>query len=409
MLALVAMLAFMATEPHEPAPRAAITWEEAFRRALEAPGIAAVRAAVQERRELDGKISGLGNPEVELVAGVRKGEVDQGFDGEVTVIQPFPLAPVGAGRRNAARAETRLLDARARALRLERGLQVASAFCRLHAAERAREEAENAVSLAEEILVAVERGQRAGVFTSQDVALARLHVAEARLDLLAAEGEAFELGVELGRAVLHDGPYPLVTSGPLPLVALPPEQEWTRKLSAEKLPSSILPILEAEAARARLREREVEARAFWVGIGATALRESQERALLGTLRFTIPLFDRGLRDRGQLSTEARLQEGTSAEERKAAAGHVASIVHEVEHSEATYEHLRDTVVALAEENLRLARLAFEAGEQTVLDVLRAQSQLVSLRMQLHRAEADRALARLRLALLLEAVDGPRTD
>src|SRR5690606_4554518 len=124
MLALVAMLAFMATEPHEPAPRAAITWEEAFRRALEAPGIAAVRAAVQERRELDGKISGLGNPEVELVAGVRKGEVDQGFDGEVTVIQPFPLAPVGAGRRNAARAETRLLDARARALRLERGLQV---------------------------------------------------------------------------------------------------------------------------------------------------------------------------------------------------------------------------------------------------------------------------------------------
>jgi len=409
MLALVSVLAVLASDPHETAPRTTITWEEAFRRAVEAPGVAAARSAARERRELDEKISGLGNPEVELAAGVREGDFNQGFEGEVTVVQPFPLAPVGRTRREAARAETRVLDARARALRLERGLAVANAFCQLYAAERVREEAVRAVALAEEILEAVERGQQAGAFTSQDVAFARLHAAEARLDLLAAEGEAFELGVALGRAVLHEGPYPLVTEGPLPAAALPPRDTWARSLAPERVPATVLPMLEAEAARARLREREVESRAFWVGIGATALREREERALLGTLRLSVPLFDVGMRERGQLFAEARLQEGTSAEGKAAARGDVAALLHEVEHSEATHGLLRDVAVALAEENLRLTRLAFDAGEQTLFDVLRAQSQLVSLRMRLHRAEADHALARMRLALFLEAVDGRTTD
>jgi len=410
MLAVVLFLGALSAEVHgEPSQRATITWEEALRRAQEAPTIASARTAVRERRDLDERVGGLGNPEVELVAGVRKGELDQGFDGEVSVVQPIPLAPIGSERRKAARAETRLLDARTRALLLERGLAVANAFCRLHAAERVREEADRAVALAEEMVAAVERGREAGAFTSQDVALARVHAGEVRLALLEAEGEAFDLGVELGRTVQHAGPYPLATEGPLPLSVLPPRESWAEALAPDRLPPILIPMLEAEAARARLREREVEGRAFWMGIGGTALRESEERALLGTVRFTIPLFERSLRERGQLLAEARAQEGASAEGRMAAAGLVASLVHEVEHTEEVHDLLRDALLPSSEENLRLSRLAFEAGEQTLLEVLRAQEQVVDLRMRLHRAEAERALARLRLALFLGALDGSTTD
>lgn len=409
MLAIVFLLGALTSEVHgEPAERATITWEEALRRAQGAPAIASAQSAVRERRDLDESIGGLGNPEVELLAGVRQGEAERGFDGEVTIVQPIPLAPVGSERRNAARAETRLLDARARALLLERGLDVANAFCRLYAAERVREEAERAVTLAEEVFVAVERGQRAGAFTSQDVALARLHAGEVRLALLEAEGEAFDLGVDLGRAIQHAGPYPLATEGPLPLSELPPRGTWAEALAPDRLPPMLLPMLEAEAARARLREREVEGRAFWMGVGGTALREIRERALLGAVRFTIPLFERNLRERGQLLAEARAQEGASAEGRTAANGLVASLIHEVEHSQEVYDLLRDVLVPISEENLRLSRLAFEAGEQTLLEVLRAHEEVIDLRGQLHRAEADRALARLRLALFLGVADGSTT-
>lgn len=381
-----------------------------MRLARESPSVRAARAAVRRKREVDAGITGLGNPEVGLSAGVRAGEIDRGFEGEVSIVQPIPLAPLGSERREAARAESRQLDAEARAILLERGLEVAADFCALYAAERAVEGRRRGIELADELAEALERGREAEVFTSQQVAQARSRAASARLDHLAAEGEAFERGVELGRAILHPGPFPLSTAGPLPQVELPPRARWAAALAPEKLPPVLVELLEAEAARARLREREVEGRAFWVGIGGTALRESEERALLGTLSFTLPIFERDLRDRGRLLAEARTREGEGAEARVGAAALVASLIHEVDHAEAVHRLLADSLLVAAEEELRLVGLAFDAGEATLLEVLEAQERVVEVRIRAHRAEAERALARVRLALFLEAAGAPtRTE
>lgn len=405
MFALAVVLGVLAADPHpDPPSGATITWEEALDRARRSPEVLAAGRAADEKRAVDESVSGLGNPEVGLSAGVRAGELDQGFEGEVSIVQPIPLAPLGSERRKAARAETKVLDAQARGLLLERSLEVAEAYVRLHAALRIREETDRAVEYADELLASIERGQRAGIFTSEQVTSARSHAAKARLARLDAEGEAFDLGIELARTILHAGPYPLRTAGPLPHVDLPPEDRRAEALRPERLPPVLASILRAEAARARLREREVEGRAFWVGIGGTALRESQERALLGTLSITLPLFERNQRERGQLLAEAREEEARGEEARAGAGALVSSLLYEVDHTEEVHRLVVDDLLPTAEERLRLVQLSFGAGESTLLEVRQAQEELATVRIGLHRAEAARALARLRLALFLEAVE-----
>lgn len=405
MLGVALLLGLLSTPPHavEP-PEARVSWEEALRLARESPSVLAARNAALQKKGVDAGISGLGNPEVGLTAGVRAGEIDEGFEGQVSVVQPIPLAPVGSERRKAARAETRLLDAQARLVLLERSLEVAASFCELYAAERAVEGRRRGIELADELLAAVERGKEAEIFTSSQVAMARSRVVSARLEHLAAEGEAFDRGIELGRLIHHPGPFPLLTVGPLPRVELPPPAQMEAALDPKRLPPVAAQALEAEAARARLREREVEGRAFWIGVGATALKESQERALLGTLSFSLPVFERNLRERGQLLAEAHLQEGRDAEAKMGATAWVAALLHKVEHSEEVH-HLARSLLEIAEEELRLAHLAFEVGEATLLEVLEAQERLVDVHVRAHEAEAARALARVRLGLLIETLGG----
>lgn len=378
-----------------------------MRLARESPSVLAARRAVLEKREVDGGISGLGNPEVGLAAGARRGEDDAGFDGEVSVVQPIPLAPLGSERRKAARAETRLLDAEARRLLLERSLEVAETFCALYAAERAVEGRRRGIELADDLLAALERGRQVEAFTSRQVAQARSRAMRARLEHLAAEGEAFDLGIVLGRAIHHPGPYPLLTEGPLPLVELPPRERWTSLLDPERLPPTVIAALEAEAARARLREREVEGRAFWLGIGVKALQEIEERALLGTLTIQVPLFERNQRERGQLLAEARTLEGQGVEAKVGAAALVAELLHEIEYTEMAHA-LASELLEVADEELRLTRLSFDAGETTLFEVLEAQERVVDLTIRAYQAEAARAFARLRLALFHEYLEAEAT-
>lgn len=400
---LVVVLGLLSADAHAEPLGSRIGWEEALERARRTPGVSAAGRAANEKRALDESVGGLGNPEVGLAAGVRKGEPDSGFEGEVSIVQPIPLSSLGAERRTAARAETKVLDVQARALRLQRSLEVAEAWVLLHATQRVLEETEAAVALADEFLDGVERGSRAGIFTADEVASARAHAARARLARLDAEGEAFDRGVELARLTLHPGPLPLRTDGPLPHADLPPAMEWADRLRPERLPPVLVPILQAEAARARLREQEVAGRTIWLGVGAAAIREAEERALVGTLSFGLPLFERNQRERGQLLAEARAEEGRGEEARATAHTLASSLIHEVEHTEEVFRLVNDLLLPSAEERLRLIRLSFQVGETTILEVRQAQEELLDVRIRLHRAQAARALARLRLAFFLEAV------
>lgn len=399
-------LATFSFHPPPPDPPPALPWDEVMRRAAEVPSVRALEEAAAEKRALDRGISGLGNPELSILAGSRFGaNSNRGFDGEFSVLQPIPLAPVGEGRREAAGAESRLLEAQAALQVLDNRLAAAEAFCNLYGAEKALLEADRKVSLSQELLSKMEEGRKAGAFTSLDVATTRAYVARSRLERLDVEGEVFDRGIDLARVLASERGAPLRTDGVLPPISLPRRERWEDFLSSlEYLPARLVQRLDLQTRSAKVREREIEGKAFTLGVGGTVLQEGpKDHAVLGTVRLTVPLFERNLRERGSLGAERRIAEGDLAQGGAQARSYLISLFHEVDHAEEIYRVAMDELLPAAEESARLSGISFAEGQTTLLELLVARETLSDVRAQVHRAEADRALARARLSLVLAAL------
>ncbi|AKU92484.1 TolC family protein [Vulgatibacter incomptus] len=402
---LLLWLATAAAAPLEPSEPRRITFDEAIALAGEAPSVAAAREAAREKRAIDGSISGLGNPELVVTPGIRaNSDVQNGLAGEATLVQPIPLSSLGSARRDAARAEERALTNHAAAATLGIRLDAATSFCSLWGTAQALERATEEVELAEDLLARLQKGAEAGVFTASEVAEARTYLGEARLARVSLEGDAHDRGLELARKLQLARPTPLVAAGELPGPTLPGPEELERRLaSIDELPAVALSSVQAVAARARVREREAEA-APWLGLGAKFSQEAPgDRAWFGIVSLSIPIFDRGQRDRGTLAAAAAESEGGKASALADGRAMAVMFVHEVEHTAEALEVIEEVLLPAARDAARLVELELSAGEATAIDLLRARRNLAQAAARAQLARADAAAARARLALLLEAI------
>lgn len=383
---------------------ASITWDEALTRASLPPAARAAADAARDQRELGESISGLPNPEIAILPGVRYLPEGSVFTGEASVSQGIPLASTGATRREANRSEAAALDGQARLLSLAARSDAAEAFCNLRGLEDSIEFARGEEKMAEDFLERVRLGARSGIFTATELADAEAFAAEASLHRITLEGRSFSLGTDLARLVGYEAPTPLVTSGPLPAFSTPDEDQKRMLLaSADKLPSVVVEDLQVRALRAREEEARVDAIPS-LSVGAAAIRDNpDDKAWFATFSMDLPLFDRGQRQRAALRGEARAREGEKAQALLNARRLVADALFELEQTGRILEVLDGRLLPSAREVAKLVEFSHRSGETTVIEVLRARRALLQVEARQRQAAADHVLAQARVHLLLDAL------
>lgn len=386
--------------------RSPLTFDAALGLAEDVPRAAAAARAVQEKTDLDGHIAALPyNPQIAVQPGwrfapreARQPEII------VEILQPWNLSAYGRARRRTVSVEEEVLRAEARAVALAARLGAARAWIELWAGEHVVEEVRREEAIAGELERLVERAAALGAMTRADLAEAAAYHAEARIAVLAAEGEVFQRGLTLAREVAdHDG-LPLHTMGDAPAPSVPAEARRTEFMDrAAALPLVSLRELQARAARARELE-ELGARGALAQVGAVLQRDAPGGLVVsGLARVTLPVFERGERERAGLLAEAARLEGEQREALIAARAEIALSFHEVSHSAEVLAVLRDDLAPSSRQAAETRRRIFEHGGATLLEVLQSDRAAVAAASRSWRVQAEHAWARTKLWLLIAEI------
>lgn len=402
---LAANVALAATLPSK-----VVSFDDAIGLSAASPDVRGAARAVEKKHEMNARISSMTeNPQLYLQPGVRILPVEnQGLEVQGSVMQSWNLAGLASARKTAARAEEAELSAEARALALSRRLGAARAWIDLWAAQRKLEVGRHEAALAGEFARLVDKALAASAATKADAADARAYHAEARLAVIGAEGEVFERGLELARA-LAAGAEPVAAGGDLPLPVLPPRSAWPQTVRrASALPSVQKKALAAEAERARDAE-ERAARGTMLSLGVAVQRDSPGGFVAyGALGLTLPTFDRGERARSVTVARAAQLEGDQQREASDAAADLAMALYEVDHTQEVLDALQNEILPALDEGLAARVRIFEGGEGTILEVVQARRNAAGARSRLERARAENAWAKVKVFLYLAAIDASKT-
>jgi len=266
---------------------------------------------------------------------------------------------------------------------------VAAAFFRaLHAQERLKL-ADRAETIAGEILEMARRRYQAGDVSLLDVNLAQAAVSRARADEHAARSSESQAFGEL-RALL----------------ALSPEQEvklagelrlW-RRYDLDELIARATDRPDVRALRSELEAASAEQRLgkalAWpeFGIGGRYEREQGDDRVLGAIRLTLPLFNRGqsvraeataLRRRLELELEAALRDVRRE---------IRTAFEVYTQEAAAVDELRANAVRLLEENESLSRESYEAGQISLAELLLVRREILETRTDYLAHLKDAAIA-----------------
>lgn len=383
-----------------------LSFAEAMQRSQKAPAVREVEAALSVKRAVDRELGSLTlNPQLSLESGYRNDTGGRGVVVQAAVQQGFHLSGYAAARRRSTKNEEAALVAEVRAALLRQRLGAARLWTELWGTAQAEQLTREEAELARQALLRTERLAQGGAATQVDVATARSYLAEVEARRLAIEGEAVEQGLLLGRWL---GLGEAVRSQGEPEAARLPG--LTETLVAEALRRSALlpePALRRAAEQVeRARAREVTAqRGTQLWIGAMALHEpTAPWAAFGTMSLSLPLFDRGERERADLlSAAARLRVGAESAE-SGAQVELRQALHDVEHFGELSKLLDETLLPSSSREVALRERLLGTGDGTILEVLLARRSLLAARAQAARIRASLAGSRHRLALYLSALE-----
>lgn len=407
-LALTVAANLATTSP--PVPKR-ISFDQAIGLSVEAPDVQGAERAVVDKRDMRTSISSMtSNPQVYLQPGYRVAPVaNQGVEVQASVMQSWNLAGLSSSRITTARLEENVLSSQARAKALEQRLDAARAWVDLWSAERVLEIVKQEAALGGDFVRLVEKAAAASAVTKADLSEAKAYHAEARLNVIAAEGDVVERGLALAR-VLAAGIDPLSAAGDLPVASVSISMSRKDLLQrVARLPSVQAKALESDVEKARNVE-EKAARGTSLSVGVYLQRDSPGGFVgYGAVGLTIPMFDQGERERSVTVARAAILDGEKKREMANAATDLAMGLHEVDHSQEVVDTISGALVPALEETLANRLRIFEAGEATILEVITARRNLVNARGRLERARAQNAWARVKVWLWLSVIDGKKQE
>jgi len=118
---------------------------------------------------------------------------------------------------------------------------------------------------------------------------------------------------------------------------------------------------------------------------------------------TLPLRDRGLRERAEVSAERTALRGRTAEQRAALHVDIERLLHEIEHTHETLQHADEQLMPAIERGLVAREALFRSGEGTLLEIILARRNALALRLRRLRLQYDYISALLRFRELSIAV------
>lgn len=377
----------------------------AMARSREAPSVREVEAALKVKRAVDRQLGALShNPQISIDAGYRNDTGGQGAVLQVAVQQGINLAGYIAARRRSVEHEEAALALELRAALWRQRLGTARLWTELWGTAQALERTREEVELAKQSLGRTERLFQIGAATQVDVSSARVYLAEVEARRIAVEGEAAEQQLMLGRFLgLPDG---VQIHGAPDAVRLPAQTEALQTEALRRcaqLPEPLLRRTAEQVERARADETAAQ-RGTQLWIGAMGLHEpTAPWAAFGTLSLSLPIFDRGQRERADLLASAARLRITAESTESGAQIELRTLFHEVEHFGELSKLLDDSLLPAAEREVAQRERLLAAGDGTVLEVLLARRGLSTARTQAARCRASLLGSRYRLSLYLSAL------
>lgn len=395
---------------------AAVTFDDALGLAREAPIVTGIERAATVSQEIGGRVSTMAsNPLVVVSPGVRILPLGSaGPEGAIGVSQSWSLSGLGQARKDAVKAEHATLTAEARATALVQRMHAAKDWLDLWAAQKVAAVASQEADVARDLTKLAEKAANAQAATRADTADARAYLAEAKLAVIDSEGEVFERGTELARDIAAKTADPVSASGELPAPSLPDASTWPSALvKASMLPSVQAKAFAARAERAR-SEEEGAMRGAHVIVGVEVRREAPDGFLAtGTVGLTLPVFDRGERERSVSEARAARFDGEKRAATLDARTEMALAFHEVEHTGEIVAAVKGELLPALVEAADAREQLFRAGDGTMVDVLTARRRVLAAKARLVRAQAANAWARVKVWMLLaelaNADDGARKE
>lgn len=356
-----------------------LTLEQALTRARErTSSVLSARARIEEARARLSAASLLfpENPEVDAAAGGSTLQGDRNEKVDVGIMQNLELGGRRSARIGIARAELVSSEADAENALREALRDVTASFFRALQAQERLVLAARAESIAAEILEIARRRHEAGDVALLDLNLAQVAVARGRADVYAARSTQ---AVALGQ---------LRT-----LLGLPPEQQLQLRgelrgsrrydladLLARATDRPDIRALESqlEAAKAEFRLGRALA---WpeFGLGGRYEREEGNSIVLGAVRFTLPLFDRGQGARAVAGARARRLELELDAARRAVLTEVRTAFEVYDQQRVAVEELEQNALRVLEENESLSRESYEAGQISLAELLIVRREILDTR------------------------------
>ena len=378
----------------------ALPFGDALQQARALPAVQADERAQEARAALAHDTSRLlENPVLQVQPGARRiSKGDTTPEVYVALSQRFNLSSAGAKRQKTLALEV-AHDAALVGLSLRDARQrIAEAWLSRWAADQAREVSQREVALAEQLLQLIDTTFQAGEATLVDVSAARAWKAEAVLSELSMEGQAYEAGIQLARAVGAQDGEPRAAAGELPSIDLPSEASLRAHVGHVE---DTVPVREARAAQqselARLSEIEAS-KAPSFGLGAMAWREGGgDFAAVAMLEAQLPLFDRGERERAVQAAVAERARGRMQDSMLAQRALRVRMLHDLEHTHAVASALESQLLRAAHELADAHHKRFQAREATAQDWVIARRAVLSASIQLIQARAAEVLARFVVA------------
>lgn len=352
-----------------------------------APAAIAARGRVAEA-EAHGVAAALAftrNPELEVGAGPRLTD-DRPVDVDLRIEQSLEPGQRGP-RRAVARAERGFAEAEAAAALRALDLEVATAFAEVLVAERGAELARRGAELAERAAAVADRRRRAGDATDLDANLGRAALGRARAAVHAATSDRAAAAGQLARLVGAARGDVVEVRGELTGLLAPDDADRgpadrarpeVQALAAERTLASA----EQDAARAIGRPE--------LSLWASYQRDDTTSIVLGGLRMTLPLWNRG---QGEAAS-ARARERRAGEAYTAA---LRATERQAADGRARYDAAREAValferdvVPILDDSEQLLQRTLDAGQIAMPDYLTVRQELLAGRREY--LERLRALA-----------------
>jgi cobalt-zinc-cadmium efflux system outer membrane protein len=388
----LALAGVVSMSPARASAQRVLTLAEVLTTARErAPQIISARLGLAEAR---GRVVGAavrpGNPEVDVAAGPRRGDV-RSTDLEFGLSQRFE--PPGLRAARVAGANARLAEATASADETTRAVlrDAARAFYQAVAAVERIRLATTAETLAAAVLDAADRRHRAGDIPVLDVNLARAALARTRAERRAGEAEqAAALGslkalLQLSGAIAVQGSLALV----------PPPDATALAQAAEDRP-------ELRALDAAVREAEADvamARSLSrpeFGLGVRYAREEGSRIVLGGVTVTLPVFAKGQEPLAVGAARATRLRAELDAARSRIRVELETALGAYAHREAAARVLEAEALPSLDENDALTARSFEVGQIGLPDLLLIRRELLETRAQYLNTLLEAALARVEI-------------